>query len=143
MINGFIRPDVAHRQKRKEPNAVSYQCRLPGRDGSILGSCHSQSDGEYPLWHSDLPKCHSVVSQPPPSKPCIVDRSFQPANLSHFNGRHQVRRGGREGVSRWTLATTHSSKCRRVSILPHQQRDARDFFEAKATWRLILRALHE
>ena len=48
----------------------------------------------------------------------------------------------REKGPRWTLAATHPSKYHRVSILVHQQRYARDFFEAKAAWRLVFRALH-
>ena len=35
------------------------------------------------------------------------------------------------------------SKYHRVSILPHQQRYARDFLEAKATRRLVFRVLHD
>jgi hypothetical protein len=46
-------------------------------------------------------------------------------------------------IPSWTLTTTHSSKYHCVLILPHQQRDARDFFEAKAKWRLVFRALHD
>lgn len=49
----------------------------------------------------------------------------------------------REKIPNWTLATTHSSKYHWVLILPYQQRDARDFFEAKAKWRLVFQALHD